>query len=101
MIFQPQDLRFHLWVAAIGKIGAFAGVYAFPESKFPTGCFIKIVRILNKTFSVLVIARFPAGPAQSSGPFYVGSGLAILSAIIVFFLIPEVSVLESLSTTVN
>lgn len=91
MIFQPQDLRFHLWVAATGKIGAFAGVYAFPESK--VSGFIKIVRIFNKTFSVLVIARFPAGPAQSSGPFYVGSGLAILSAIIVFFLIPEVSVL--------
>lgn len=36
-----------------------------------------------------IIADFPAGPKQTSGPFWVGSGLAFLSALIAFFLIPE------------
>lgn len=53
--------------AAIGKIGAYVGVWAFPA----------------------IIADFPAGPKQTSGPFWVGSGLAFLSALIAFFLIPE------------
>lgn len=66
----PTAVRGQLYglVAAIGKVGAFAGTYAFPR----------------------IIAAFPAGDAQASGPFFVGSGLAILSALITWFLIPEV-----------
>lgn len=56
--------------AAVGKIGAFVGTYVFP----------------------IIIDSFPAGPAQAAGPFYVGSGLAVFSAIIVYFLIPEIPV---------
>jgi nitrate/nitrite transporter NarK len=48
-------------MAAIGKVGAFIGTYTFPQ----------------------IIAAFPDGPAQSSGPFWIASGLAIFSAIIV------------------
>ncbi|KIO29758.1 hypothetical protein M407DRAFT_163642 [Tulasnella calospora MUT 4182] len=59
---------FYGCAAAIGKIGAFAGTWAFPA----------------------IIDRFPAGPKQDSGPFWIGSGLAILSAAITFFFIPEV-----------
>ena len=47
--------------AAIGKIGAFAGTWAFPA----------------------LIADFPADSTRGiTGPFYLGSGLAILAAII-------------------
>ncbi|BGP57677.1 glycerophosphoinositol permease [Rhodotorula sphaerocarpa] len=60
-------LSFDGIAAAIGKIGAYVGVWAFPA----------------------IIADFPAGPKQTSGPFWVGSGLAFLSALIAFFLIPE------------
>ncbi|KDE08170.1 hypothetical protein MVLG_01650 [Microbotryum lychnidis-dioicae p1A1 Lamole] len=60
--------RFYGIAAAIGKIGAFAGTYAFPK----------------------IIASFPAGDKQASGPFWVGSGLAIFSAICVLFLVPEI-----------
>lgn len=35
-------------------------------------------------------ARFPVGPKQDSGPFWIGSGLAILSALVTYFGIPEV-----------
>ncbi|KAG8910938.1 hypothetical protein FRC00_007298, partial [Tulasnella sp. 408] len=59
---------FYGCAAAIGKVGAFAGTWAFPA----------------------IIDRFPAGPKQDSGPFWIGSGLAILSAAITFFFIPEV-----------
>ncbi|GAA5984713.1 hypothetical protein JCM10908_003471 [Rhodotorula pacifica] len=54
--------------AAIGKTGAYSGIWAFPA----------------------IINAFPAGPKQTSGPFWIGSGLAFLSAIIVFFLITEI-----------
>lgn len=54
--------------AAIGKIGAFAGTWAFPA----------------------IINDFPEGDAQSSGPFWIGSGLAVFSALCVFFLLREV-----------
>ena len=54
--------------AAIGKIGAFVGTWAFPA----------------------IIDDFPAGDKQSSGPFWIGSGLAIFSALCVFFLLKEV-----------
>ncbi|KIO29755.1 hypothetical protein M407DRAFT_21177 [Tulasnella calospora MUT 4182] len=59
---------FYGGAAAIGKVGAFAGTWAFPA----------------------IIDRFPAGPQQDSGPFWIGSGLSILSAAITFFFIPEV-----------
>lgn len=54
--------------AAIGKIGAFVGTWAFPA----------------------IIDAFPAGDAQAAGPFYIGSGLAIFSALCIFFLLREV-----------
>ncbi|GAA6060458.1 hypothetical protein JCM10212_000886 [Sporobolomyces blumeae] len=54
--------------AAIGKVGAFVGTWAFPA----------------------IIDSFPAGPKQTSGPFWIGSGLAFFSAIVVFVLVPEV-----------
>lgn len=37
-----------------------------------------------------IIADFPEGPKQTSGPFWVGSGLAFASALIALFLIPEI-----------
>ncbi|GAA5865165.1 hypothetical protein JCM5353_006127 [Sporobolomyces roseus] len=54
--------------AAVGKIGAFVGTWAFPA----------------------IIDAFPEGPRQTSGPFWIGSGLAFLSALIVLVLVPEV-----------
>ncbi|GJN93151.1 hypothetical protein Rhopal_006198-T1 [Rhodotorula paludigena] len=57
-----------LAAAAVGKIGAYVGVWAFPA----------------------IINDFPEGPKQTSGPFWIGSGLAFLSAIIALLLIPEV-----------
>ncbi|BGP57787.1 glycerophosphoinositol permease [Rhodotorula sphaerocarpa] len=54
--------------AAIGKVGAYVGVWAFPA----------------------IINAFPAGDKQTSGPFYVGSGLAFVSALVAFFFIKEV-----------
>jgi hypothetical protein len=37
----------------------------------------------------LYIRQFPKGPKQTSGPFWVGSGLAFVSALIALVLIPE------------
>lgn len=54
--------------AAIGKIGAFVGTYTFPE----------------------IIDAFPDGPSKASGPFFIGSGLAILSALIVALMVDEI-----------
>ncbi|KIO15487.1 hypothetical protein M407DRAFT_211252, partial [Tulasnella calospora MUT 4182] len=59
---------FYGCAAAIGKIGAFAGIWAFPA----------------------IIDRFPPGPKQDSGPFWIASGLNVLAAAIGFFFIPEV-----------
>ncbi|KIO29757.1 hypothetical protein M407DRAFT_21178 [Tulasnella calospora MUT 4182] len=59
---------FYGCAAAIGKIGAFAGIWAFPA----------------------IIDRFPPGPKQDSGPFWIASGLNVLAAAISFFFIPEV-----------
>jgi len=59
--------QFYGIAAAIGKIGAFVGVWAFPP----------------------MIEAF-GGPDSSrgnTGPFWVGSGLAILSALITFFFV--------------
>jgi len=57
-------------VAAIGKIGAFIGTWAFPP----------------------MINAFggPDSARGNTGPFWVGSGLAILSALIVFFFIDPI-----------
>lgn len=59
--------QFYGTAAAIGKIGAFVGVWAFPP----------------------MIDAF--GGAESvkgnTGPFWVGSGLAVLSALVTFFMI--------------
>lgn len=35
------------------------------------------------------LQQFPEGPKQTSGPFWVGSGLAFVSALIALVLIPE------------
>ncbi|GAA5954253.1 hypothetical protein JCM3765_005332 [Sporobolomyces pararoseus] len=66
----PTAVRGQLYgfAAAFGKVGAFAGTWAFPA----------------------IIDRFPEGPKQTSGPFWIGSGLAFLSALIILFLVPEV-----------
>ncbi|KAK4700921.1 hypothetical protein P7C70_g5323, partial [Phenoliferia sp. Uapishka_3] len=66
----PTAVRGQMYglAAAIGKIGAFCGTWAFPA----------------------IIDAFPVGPKQDSGPFWIGSGLAVLSAIIVFFMITEI-----------
>jgi hypothetical protein len=53
---------------AIAPRVAFAGSYAFPA----------------------IIDAFPVGPAQSSGPFWIGSGLAVLPAIVVYFMLDEI-----------
>ncbi|GAA5899751.1 uncharacterized protein JCM6883_005978 [Sporobolomyces salmoneus] len=62
----PTAVRGQLYgfAAAIGKVGT----WCFPE----------------------IIAAFPEGPKQTSGPFWIGSSLAIFSAIVVFVLVPEV-----------
>ncbi|KAM6504461.1 Major facilitator superfamily domain containing protein [Amanita muscaria] len=57
-------------VAAIGKIGAFIGTWAFPP--------------MIKAFGGDTTAR------GNTGPFWVGSGLAILSALIVFFFLKPI-----------
>lgn len=54
-----------------GKVGAYVGTWAFPA----------------------LIADFPAGSdIANTGPFYLGSGLAVLSAIVTFFLIRPLTV---------
>ncbi|MBW0555614.1 hypothetical protein O181_095329, partial [Austropuccinia psidii MF-1] len=65
----PASIRgiFYGTAAAIGKIGAFAGTWAFPA----------------------LIDAFPPGPSQDTGPFWVGSGLCVLSAIIMWFTVTE------------
>ncbi|KAJ6570117.1 MFS Git1p-related glycerophosphoinositol and glycerophosphocholine permease [Mycena vulgaris] len=59
--------QFYGMAAAIGKVGAFVGTWAFPP----------------------MIAAFGKNdPAKgNTGPFWVGSGLAILSAIVTYFFI--------------
>ncbi|GAA5992147.1 hypothetical protein JCM10908_001788 [Rhodotorula pacifica] len=39
--------------------------------------------------SLTICLQFPEGPKQTSGPFWVGSGLAFVSALIALVLIPE------------
>ncbi|KAF8525794.1 major facilitator superfamily domain-containing protein [Hysterangium stoloniferum] len=59
--------QFYGIAAAVGKVGAFVGTYAFDP----------------------MIQAFggPASDRGNSGPFYVGSGLAILSAIIILIFV--------------
>ncbi|KAG0152473.1 hypothetical protein CROQUDRAFT_649897 [Cronartium quercuum f. sp. fusiforme G11] len=66
----PSSIRgiFYGTAAAVGKIGAFVGTWAFPA----------------------IIKAFPVGPSQETGPFWVGSGLAILSAIVIWFTVEEI-----------
>ncbi|KAK2463443.1 hypothetical protein APHAL10511_004529 [Amanita phalloides] len=59
--------QYYGFVAAFGKIGAFAGTWAF--------------RTIINDFGGTKTAR------GNTGPFWIGSGLSILSAIIVFFFI--------------
>ncbi|KAH9050936.1 major facilitator superfamily domain-containing protein [Lactarius deliciosus] len=60
--------QFYGAAAAIGKIGAFAGTWAFPA-------------IIDGTLAARTLIR------GNTGPFWIGSGLAILSALITFFFI--------------
>ncbi|KAF8207091.1 MFS Git1p-related glycerophosphoinositol and glycerophosphocholine permease [Mycena galopus ATCC 62051] len=68
----PTAIRgqFYGVAAAVGKAGAFAGTYAFPQ---------------------LIIAFQKAHPNNpnwgNTGPFWVGSGLAVFSALVTFFFI--------------
>ncbi|KAJ6509860.1 major facilitator superfamily domain-containing protein [Mycena vulgaris] len=59
--------QFYGIAAAIGKVGAFVGTWAFPP---------------------MIVAFGKENPDKgNTGPFWVGSGLAILSALITFFFI--------------
>lgn len=61
---------FYAIAAAVGKIGAFAGSYLFET----------------------IIADFGGAGTKKgdTGPVYIGSGLAVVAAIITFFLIPNI-----------
>ncbi|KZT41811.1 MFS general substrate transporter [Sistotremastrum suecicum HHB10207 ss-3] len=65
--------QFYGIAAAVGKVGAFVGTWAFPP----------------------MIAAFQKGNPNSTlgntGPFWVGSGLAVFSALITFFFIVPLS----------
>jgi len=63
--------QFYGAAAAIGKVGAFAGTWSFPA----------------------IIDDFggPDSNRGNTGPFWVGSGLAVLSALITFFFIRPLS----------
>lgn len=63
--------QFYGAAAAVGKVGAFIGIWTFPR----------------------IIDRFGGATSDrgNSGPFFVGSGLAILSALITFFFVKPLS----------
>lgn len=63
--------RFYGTAAAIGKVGAYVGTWAFPA----------------------MIDAFGGDDSTkgNTGPFWVGSGLAIFSAIVAYFCIPELT----------
>ncbi|PLW09035.1 hypothetical protein PCANC_21612 [Puccinia coronata f. sp. avenae] len=65
----PASIRgiFYGSAAAIGKVGAFAGTWIFP----------------------ILIDAFPEGATKNTGPFWVGSGLCALSAIVMWFTVVE------------
>jgi len=72
--------------AAAGKIGAFAGTWAFPAiiADFPAGPKQGERAVsTNFVFSSLRVADIFV--EQDTGPFWIGSGLAVFSAIVVFF----------------
>ncbi|KAJ7183190.1 MFS Git1p-related glycerophosphoinositol and glycerophosphocholine permease [Mycena filopes] len=62
--------QFYGVAAAVGKVGAFVGTYAFPPMIDGTASFAKINPDKGNT-----------------GPFWVGSGIAILSALVTYFFI--------------
>jgi MFS family permease len=59
--------QFYGIAAAVGKVGAFVGTWAFPP--------------IIKAFGG------DATPRGNTGPFWIGSGLAVLSATVVFFFV--------------
>lgn len=65
----PASIRgiFYGSAAAIGKLGAFAGTWIFP----------------------VLIDAFPDGPAKDTGPFWVGTGLCAISAVVMWFTVVE------------
>ncbi|SPO23393.1 related to GIT1 - Glycerophosphoinositol transporter also able to mediate low-affinity phosphate transport [Ustilago trichophora] len=68
----PAAVRgtFYGIAAAIGKVGAFSGSYAYPQIQADLGT--------------------PSDNIYYAGPFYIAGGLAIFSAIITFFFIPAI-----------
>lgn len=67
----PTAARAQLYslAAASGKVGAFIGTYTFEY----------------------IVQRFPEGSQlRETGIFYIGSGMALLSAIVVFFFFPNI-----------
>jgi len=65
----PASIRgiFYGSAAAIGKLGAFAGTWIFP----------------------VLIDAFPDGATKDTGPFWVGSALCALSALVMWFTVVE------------
>ncbi|KZT30020.1 MFS Git1p-related glycerophosphoinositol and glycerophosphocholine permease [Neolentinus lepideus HHB14362 ss-1] len=61
--------QFYCIAAAVGKVGAFVGTWAFPA----------------------IISDFGSGTVSDTGPFWIGSGLAVLSAAITYFWIKPVT----------
>lgn len=71
----PTAIRGHFYgiAAAVGKIGAFVGTWVFPPM-------------------ITAFSHHGKDPNRgATGPFWVGSGLAVLSAIITFFFISPLS----------
>lgn len=68
----PAAVRgtFYGIAAAIGKVGAFSGSYAFPQIQTDLGT--------------------PNDNIYYAGPFYIAGGLAIFSAVVVTFFIPNI-----------
>ncbi|SNX82971.1 related to GIT1 - Glycerophosphoinositol transporter also able to mediate low-affinity phosphate transport [Melanopsichium pennsylvanicum] len=68
----PAAVRgtFYGIAAAIGKVGAFSGSYAYPQIQADLGT--------------------PNDNIYFAGPFYIAGGLAIFSSIITFFFIPTI-----------
>lgn len=67
--------KFYGLAAAAGKIGAFVGTWSFPA--------------IEKDFG--------SGNKGITGPFYVASGLALVSALVTFFFLPEINADHMLS----
>lgn len=66
----PTAARAQLYslAAASGKVGAFIGTYTFDY----------------------IVRRFPEGDLQETGIFYIGSGLALLSALVALIFFPNI-----------